>query len=228
MSPPTRSCPLTWHRGTQAPALLPDTPLTHPPPSELSWAHIPGTQAPPTISLHPPQAFLVPTAPPPGSWHHLPGMCPGRGRKGPATHYIGAHRGQCRSSGDLQVRKSLWTPSPLLPSRPARPSRPPPEEPATLTHAHSHTLGSASSRGPGCQRQGPPSCLSPLTALFSTADMGPLRSWWTLWAGVALLWGKLDRHPHLLRPQCPAGVPPRGAADQLRAEQDPRGSAETW
>lgn len=30
---------------------------------------------------------------------------------------------------------------------------------------------------------------------FPTADMGSLWSWWTLWAGAALLWGESDRNP---------------------------------
>lgn len=36
--------------------------------------------------------------------------------------------------------------------------------------------------------RGRPASYDPLS--FSTADMGSLWSWWTLWAGATLLWGK--------------------------------------
>lgn len=57
------------------------------------------------------------------------------------------------------------------------------------------------------QRLGPavlsrPASYDPFSVL--PADMGSLRSWWTLWAGATLLWGKSDRE------LIPVLVPVRG------------------
>lgn len=48
-------------------------------------------------------------------------------------------------------------------------------------------------------QEGRPASCDPFS--FPTADMGSLWSWWMLWAGATLLWGKSDPNPtHVLVP----------------------------
>lgn len=52
-------------------------------------------------------------------------------------------------------------------------------------------LGPAVLSGTVSSRRGRPASYDPF--YFLPADMGSLQSWWTLWAGATLLWGKSDR-----------------------------------